>query len=134
IEAVNAARATLRLPPGVSWTVSGADLEQQRTTRELLLVGVLSIALVFLVLAGEFASFTTPLLVMLTVPMAGAGGLLFLWLTGQSLNAVSLIGIIVMIGMADNEAGGKLDAIPRFRGGGHSTQGALPAGGGKALR
>ena len=38
---------------------------------------------------------------LLTVPLAGAGAIIFLWLTGQSINAVSLIGIVVMIGMAD---------------------------------
>jgi HAE1 family hydrophobic/amphiphilic exporter-1 len=126
--------ASLALPPGLSWTIGGADAEQQRTTRELVLVGVLSVALVFLVLAGEFASFTTPLLVMLTVPLAGAGGILFLWLTGQSINAVSLIGIIVMIGMADNEAVVKLDAIRRFREQGHSIEEAVVLGGHQRLR
>ncbi|HRP07780.1 MAG TPA: efflux RND transporter permease subunit, partial [Gemmatimonadales bacterium] len=96
---------------GVKWTVSGADEEQQRTTSQLTLVAVLAVALVFLVLAGEFASFSTPLLVMTTVPLAAVGGIIALWITGQSLNAVSLIGIVVMICMADNEAVVKLDAI-----------------------
>jgi HAE1 family hydrophobic/amphiphilic exporter-1 len=98
------------------------------------LVAILSVALVYLVLAGEFASFTTPLLVMLTVPLAGAGGILFLWLTGQSINAVALIGIIVMIGMADNEAVVKLDAIRRFRAQGHSVDEAVMLGGRQRLR
>jgi len=52
-------------PPGVTWQVAGADAEQRRTTRELSLVAILSAALMYLVLAGEFASFTTPILVML---------------------------------------------------------------------
>lgn len=50
--------------------MTGADVEQQRTTEQLTLVAVLSVALVFLVLAGEFASFTIPLVVMITVPLA----------------------------------------------------------------
>ena len=124
----------LNLPPGIQVTVGGAEEEQARTTRELTLVGVLSIALVFLVLAGEFASFTTPLLVMLTVPLAGAGGILFLWMTGQSLNAVALIGIVVMIGMADNEAVVKLDAIQRFREQGLPIEEAIIRGGHQRLR
>jgi HAE1 family hydrophobic/amphiphilic exporter-1 len=115
-------------------TIGGAEAEQRRTTRELTLVAILSVALVYLVLAGEFASFTTPLLVMLTVPLAGAGGILFLWLTGQSINAVALIGIIVMIGMADNEAVVKLDAIRRFRAQGHSVDEAVMLGGRQRLR
>ena len=122
------------VPPGMRWEVTGADEEQRRTTRELLLVAVLSVALVFLVLAGEFSSFSTPLVVMLTVPLAGAGGILLLWLTGQSLNAVSLIGIIVMIGIADNDAVVKLDAIRRFRAAGHSIDDSVILGGHQRLR
>jgi HAE1 family hydrophobic/amphiphilic exporter-1 len=126
--------AKITTPSGISWQIAGADEEQRRTTRELSLVAVLSVALVFLVLAGEFASFTTPLLVMLTVPLAAAGGLIFLWLTGQSLNAVSLIGLVVMIGMADNEAVVKLDAIRRFREKGHSIEESVILGGQQRLR
>jgi HAE1 family hydrophobic/amphiphilic exporter-1 len=90
--------------------------------------------LVFLVLAGEFASFTVPLVVMLTVPLAAAGGLVFLYFTGQSINVVSLIGIVVMIGMADNEAVVKLDAIRRFREQGHSIEESVLLGGHQRLR
>ncbi|MEW5917564.1 MAG: efflux RND transporter permease subunit, partial [Gemmatimonadota bacterium] len=121
-------------PAGISWSVSGADAETRRTSNELILVAVLAVALVFLVLAGEFASFTVPLVVMLTVPLAAAGGLLFLWMTGQSINAVSLIGIVVMIGMADNEAVVKLDAIRRYREQGYSVDDAVMLGGRQRLR
>jgi HAE1 family hydrophobic/amphiphilic exporter-1 len=126
--------ATLDNPPGVTWTLSGADLEQQRTTRELGLVALLSVALVFLVLAGEFASFTMPFVVILTVPLAAAGGIFLLWVTGQSLNAVSLIGIVVMIGLADNEAIVKLAAIEQLRKEGHSLEEAIMLGGRRRLR
>ena len=126
--------AQLRPPAGLTWRVTGADLEQRRTTSELALVALLSVALVFLVLAGEFASFTIPLVVMITVPLAAAGGFVLLWLTGQSINAVSLIGIVVMIGMADNEAVVKLDAIRRFREEGHSIHDAVLLGGRQRLR
>ncbi|MBX3174355.1 MAG: efflux RND transporter permease subunit [Gemmatimonadaceae bacterium] len=121
-------------PAGLTWTVTGADVEQRRTTEQLALVAILSVALVFLVLAGEFASFTIPMVVMITVPLAAAGGLVFLWVTGQSINAVSLIGIVVMIGMADNEAVVKLDAIRRFREEGHSVHDAVLLGGRQRLR
>jgi HAE1 family hydrophobic/amphiphilic exporter-1 len=131
---VYAAMSNLRLPAGVSWAVTGADAEQRRTTNELVLVALLATALVFLVLAGEFASFTVPLVVMLTVPLAAAGGLVFLYFTGQSINVVSLIGIVVMIGMADNEAVVKLDAIRRFREQGHSIEESVLLGGHQRLR
>jgi HAE1 family hydrophobic/amphiphilic exporter-1 len=131
---VTAAMSQVRLPAGVSWAVTGADAEQRRTTRELVLVALLASCLVFLVLAGEFASFTVPLVVMLTVPLAAAGGLVFLWMTGQSINVVALIGIVVMIGMADNEAVVKLDAIRRFREKGYSIEESVVRGGQQRLR
>ena len=121
-------------PSSVSWQVGGADAERKRTSDELTLVAVLAAALMFLVLAGEFASFTIPVVVMLTVPLAGAGAIVFLWLTGQSINAVSLIGIVVMIGMADNEAVVKLDSIRTFREQGMSIHDAIVAGGAQRLR
>jgi HAE1 family hydrophobic/amphiphilic exporter-1 len=124
----------LEPPAGLTWVITGADVEQKRTTEQLALVALLSVALVFLVLAGEFASFTIPLVVMITVPLAAAGGFVLLWLTGQSINAVSLIGIVVMIGMADNEAVVKLDAIRRFRELGHPLHEAVMLGGRQRLR
>jgi HAE1 family hydrophobic/amphiphilic exporter-1 len=131
---VATAMQALKLPPSVVWQVGGADTERARTSNELVLVAVLAVALVFLVLAAEFASFTIPLVVMLTVPLAGAGAVLFLWLTGQSLNAVSLIGIVVMIGMADNEAVVKLDAIRALREEGVPLKKAILQGGARRLR
>jgi len=124
----------LRPPAGVTWQIAGAEEERRRTTSEFVLVAVLSVALMYLVLAGEFASFTIPLLVMLTVPLAAAGGLILLWLTGQSLNAVALIGLVVMIGLADNEAVVKLDAIRRFRAQGLPVDEAVLRGGRLRLR
>jgi HAE1 family hydrophobic/amphiphilic exporter-1 len=131
---VRRALSRLDAPRGLTWTVGGAEAERRRTASELYLVALLSVALVFLVLAGEFASFTTPLLVMLTAPLAGAGGILVLWLTGQSLNAVSLIGIVVMIGLADNEAVVKLDAVRQHRAAGRSVRDAVILGGRERLR
>jgi HAE1 family hydrophobic/amphiphilic exporter-1 len=125
---------SLALPGSITWQVAGADAERKRTSDELTLVAILAALLMFLVLAGEFASFTIPVVVMLTVPLAGAGAIIFLWLTGQSINAVSLIGIVVMIGMADNEAVVKLDAIRRFREDGHSIDEAIVLGGQQRLR
>ncbi len=131
---VQAALARLKAPAGITWNLSGADIEQQRTTKELGLVMVLSVVLMFLVIAGEFASFTMPFVVILTVPAAAAGGIFVLWITGQSMNAVSLIGIVVMMGLADNEAIVKLAAIEQLRAEGHSLEEAIMLGGRRRLR
>ncbi len=134
VERIRTTLIGLPVPAGLTWEIGGADTEQRRTLSEMGVVALLSVALMFLVLAGEFGSFTTPLLVMLTVPLAGVGGIFVLWLTGQSLNAVSLIGMVVMIGLADNDAVVKLDAIRRFREEGHPIREAVLLGGRQRLR
>ena len=127
-------RRRCRRPPASRGRCPARTRSSGAPRSELGLVAILSVVLVFLVLAGEFASFTTPLLVMLTVPLAAAGGIILLWITGQSLNAVSLIGMVVMIGIADNDAVVKLDAIRRFRELGHPIDEAVLLGGRQRLR
>jgi multidrug efflux pump len=61
---------------------------------------ILGIAVMFLVLAAQFESYINPLVITLTTPLAIAGGLLGLWVTGSSLNLFSQIGLILLIGLA----------------------------------
>jgi multidrug efflux pump len=60
----------------------------------------IALFVVFLVLAAQFESFVHPLIIMVTVPLAVAGGLLGLWLAGMTLNIYSQIGIIMLVGIA----------------------------------
>ncbi len=60
---------------------------------------VLALVLIYLILAAQFESFRDPLIIMLTVPLAITGALLSLWLTGQTLNVFSQIGMILLIGL-----------------------------------
>jgi multidrug efflux pump len=66
----------------------------------VMFVFVLGVVVVFLVLAAQFESFIHPLVIMLTVPLAIAGALLGLYLTAQSLNIYSQIGLIMLVGLA----------------------------------
>ncbi|GAB4091574.1 efflux RND transporter permease subunit [Flaviaesturariibacter terrae] len=59
----------------------------------------LALALIFLILAAQFESFIDPLTIMTTIPLAGAGALLSLWIFGQTINIFSQIGIIMLIGL-----------------------------------
>ncbi|MHC3128255.1 multidrug transporter AcrB [Brevundimonas sp. GN22] len=61
---------------------------------------ILALLLVFLVLAAQFESWITPAVIMLTVPLAAAGGLFGLLMTGSSLNIYSQIGLIILVGIA----------------------------------
>ncbi|MEQ1623604.1 MAG: efflux RND transporter permease subunit [Sediminibacterium sp.] len=60
---------------------------------------ILALVLIYLVLAGQFESFTDPFTIMLTVPLAVAGALLSLWIFDQTLNIFSQIGMIMLIGL-----------------------------------
>jgi multidrug efflux pump subunit AcrB len=60
---------------------------------------ILALLLIYLILAAQFESFRDPFIIMLTVPMAVAGAMLSLWITGQTLNIFSEIGMILLIGI-----------------------------------
>ncbi|MFZ4522439.1 MAG: efflux RND transporter permease subunit [Bacteroidales bacterium] len=60
---------------------------------------ILALVLIYLILAAQFESFRDPFIIMLTVPLAMAGALLSLWITGNTLNIFSEIGMIMLIGL-----------------------------------
>lgn len=88
-------------PPGVAtiqW--DGAARDQRESGGAVIAAFGLALLLVFLVLAAQFESWITPAVIMLTVPLAAAGGLFGLVMIGSSLNIYSQIGLIILIGVA----------------------------------
>jgi multidrug efflux pump len=88
------------LPESALIDYKGESRDFQRAGGSLGFVFVLGIVVVFLVLAAQFESFVHPFVIMLTVPMAVAGGLLGLYVTGASLNVYTQIGLIMLVGLA----------------------------------
>jgi multidrug efflux pump len=82
-----------------STALAGTSKEFMESGSSLLFAFLLSLILVYLVLAAQFESFSDPLIIMLTVPLALAGALLTLWAFGHTLNIFSEIGIIVLVGL-----------------------------------
>ena len=78
----------------------GAARDQQEAGGAVMAAFGLALLLVFLVLAAQFESWITPAVIMLTVPLAAAGGLFGLTMAGSSLNIYSQIGLIILIGVA----------------------------------
>jgi len=88
-------------PQGVVNTQwGGAARDQQEAGGAVAAAFGLALLLVFLVLAAQFESWITPAVIMLTVPLAAAGGLFGLVMAGSSLNIYSQIGLIILIGVA----------------------------------
>jgi multidrug efflux pump len=78
----------------------GAARDQQEAGSAVGWAFALALLLVFLVLAAQFESWITPAVIMLTVPLAAAGGLFGLLMAGSSLNIYSQIGLIILVGIA----------------------------------
>ncbi|MDX1905658.1 MAG: efflux RND transporter permease subunit [Bacteroidia bacterium] len=79
--------------------LAGVSKEFAESSNSLLFAFVLALVLIYLILAAQFESFSDPLIIMLTVPLALAGAVLSLWMFGQTLNIFSQIGVIVLIGL-----------------------------------
>jgi multidrug efflux pump len=79
--------------------LSGQAREFTEAGATLIYVFIFSLLLVYLVLAAQFESFRSPLIIMLTVPLALAGGILALYLMDQRVNIFSQIGLIMLIGL-----------------------------------
>lgn len=88
------------LPDTVQIDYKGQSKSFKDSGGSILFVFALGIAVVFLVLAAQFESFVHPLVIILTVPLAVAGGLFGLYITGASLNVYSQIGLVVLVGIA----------------------------------
>ncbi|ABV37036.1 acriflavin resistance protein [Shewanella sediminis HAW-EB3] len=88
------------LPAEAVISYKGQSLDYQESGSSMYFVFILALGIVFLVLAAQFESFIHPMVIMLTVPLATLGALVGLWLTGQSLNIYSQIGIIMLVGLA----------------------------------
>ena len=101
-EALNWAQKTVaeELPPTAQLDYKGDSREYLKAGGAVVLTFALALLVVYLVLAAQFESFVHPFVIMLTVPLAVLGALIGLWLTGNSLNLFSQIGIVMLIGLA----------------------------------
>ena len=112
---VQAALDRIPRPDNYDLIVAGNYQEQQESFRELITALILSLVLVYMVLACQYESFRDPLIVMVATPMAGIGVLLTLWLTSTTLNLQSAIGCIMLGGIVVNNAILLVDQASRLR-------------------
>ena len=87
------------LPDDFRTALAGDSKEFRESSSSLMFAFLLAILLIYLILAAQFESFKDPLVIMLTVPLAIAGALVFMWATDQTMNIFSQIGIIMLIGL-----------------------------------
>ncbi|NBC01908.1 MAG: MMPL family transporter [Bacteroidetes bacterium] len=117
-DAVNRARAELSdltLPSDFTVVFSGEYEEQQRAQRDFLIAILMALALIYMVMAGQFERFLDPLIVMFSVPLALVGVVPMLYLTGTTFNIQSFMGLIMLIGIVVNNAIVLIDYINLMR-------------------
>jgi len=83
----------------LSTTLTGSSRDFRESSSSLLFAFIVSLVLVYLILAAQFESWVDPLTIMLTVPLALSGAVLSLWFAGETLNIFSQIGCIALIGL-----------------------------------
>ncbi len=131
---INTAMSTVNLPSGVQLDISGTVEDQQESFSQLGLLLMIVSLLVYIVLAAQFESLTYPFIIILTVPFAFIGSLLFLAITGEPLGIMGFVGLIMLVGMVVKNGIVLIDYINLNRERGMSIITAVVHGGRSRLR
>ena len=113
---------------------SGSFFSNREMLDELVVILLISLLLMYFILAAQFESFLQPLLVLAEIPIDVAFALLLLWICGHTLNLMSAIGLIVTCGIVINDSILKLDAINELRKAGVPLLEAIHEAGRRRLR
>jgi HAE1 family hydrophobic/amphiphilic exporter-1 len=124
----------IEFPPGYGLELGGASRDQQEVFSEMAIALVMGIALMYLVLVMQFGSFTAPLPVMLSLPLSLIGVVLALLATRGTLNLMSFIGVIMLMGLVAKNAILLLDCARKEEAQGVSREEALMHAGRVRLR
>ena len=101
---VLAAAGRVSLPPGYDIIAGGDSEELNSMFRSMFEALALAVIFIYLILASQFASFTHPLAIMLSLPLSLVGVAAALYLTGDTLNMMSMIGLIMLMGLVTKNA------------------------------
>ena len=124
----------LDLPVGYSTHIGGNYETQQDTFRDMILLGLLIIMLVYIVMASQFESLKMPGIIMFTVPFALSGVIIALWLTGRSLDMIGALGLVLLVGIVVKNGIVLVDYINLMRERGYELNEAIQMSGRSRIR
>jgi HAE1 family hydrophobic/amphiphilic exporter-1 len=113
--AIRKAIDSMALPAGFRILTSGEQEEMAGSFRSLVAAFLLAVLLNYMIMAAQFESLVHPLLILLTIPMGLCGSVLAMGLTGQTMNVISAIGMVVLLGIVVDNAIVKVDCTNRLR-------------------
>jgi len=134
IASVKKSVAQLHLPPSIRVAYGGTYQVQQKSFRDLILVLVLAVVLVFIVLLFEFRTFAAPLAILTSAVLSTCGVFLALFVTRTTFNISSFMGMIMVIGIVAKNGILLLDAEQKFRAAGLSLEESVIQAGRRRLR
>jgi HAE1 family hydrophobic/amphiphilic exporter-1 len=115
IAALRAAVARMNLPPAYSTRISGRARELETTFNEFLWAFLLSVVLMYLILASQFESVAHPFTILLSLPLSVPFALFSLWATGQTINLYSALGMLVLFGVVKKNSILQIDHMNQLR-------------------
>jgi HAE1 family hydrophobic/amphiphilic exporter-1 len=127
INELRARNAALRLPSDVQIDYTGQAEDMRETFYYMNRALILAIIFIYAILASQFRSFFHPLAIMLSLPLSLLGVALMLWATGDTLNIMSMIGVIMLMGLVTKNAILLVDYANRLRREGEARAHALVA-------
>ncbi len=134
LEALRAAVASMNLPAAYTTRVSGKGRELERTFGEFAWAFALSIVFMYMILASQFENLVHPFTILLSIPLCIPFALLSIWLTGNTLNLYSALGILVLFGVVKKNAILQIDHMNSLRAGGMDRASAILQGNRDRLR
>lgn len=103
------------IPSGVKVDYGGENEEIMHSMKQMMLMLLVGLILVYLVMVAQFQSLRSPFIVIFTIPLAFTGGMLALLICGQDVSVVSMMGFVMLMGVVVNNAIVLVDCINRFR-------------------
>jgi HAE1 family hydrophobic/amphiphilic exporter-1 len=134
LQALRSAVSDMNLPLAYSSSVSGRGRELERTFGEFIWAFALSVAFMYMILASQFENLVHPFTILLSLPLTVPFALLSLWLTGNSLNLYSALGILVLFGVVKKNAILQIDHMNNLRTAGMERGAAILQGNRDRLR
>jgi len=124
----------IALPPDTRVKIAGEEQKREEAFGSLKFALLLSIILVYMVMASQFESLIHPFTILLTIPLAGVGAVLAFFILGKTFNIMAFIGIVMLAGIAVNDSIILVDAINRFKRSGNQLKEAIINAGEQRLR